>query len=814
MNNRERKDVWARSGLFSWNSARYLLAFFLTLWGYALTPVVAQAAPRFSDVSRTHWAFSYIETLATNGITNGCTAAEYCPDDDVDRAQMAVFLLRAEHGRNHVPPTSTGTVFSDVSAAHWAAAWIEQLASEGITGGCGDGNYCPGEPLTRAQMAVFLLRAKYGQGYVPPAATGTVFDDVPSTHWAAAWIEQLASEGITSGCDASNYCPGASLTRAQMAVFIVKTFGLQPLVSREQAVRFLNMATFGATKNEVEYLRQIGIEDWVDEQLNAPSAYDSDSDDHLSYAQRMIDIAIMADPVKWNHTREEYLDTSNDIVFNREYGAFHPQFYFNSTWFENALNAQDQLRQRVAYALSQILVISPDGEKLLSRRWEAFAYHNDILAKYAFGNYRDLLLAITKSPGMGVFLTYQGNEKGDPVTHRQPDENYARELMQLFSIGLFQLNLDGTPKLDANGHMIPTYTQADIEEMARVFTGWDLSKNSRYGLQSPQNNGNYLEDMEFTAQYHDDGEKTVLGHTIPAGQGIHDIEAAIDVLMQNDSMAPFISKLLIQRLVTSNPTPAYVARVATVFNDNGNGVKGDLKAVVRAILLDDEALRGEAANPHFARYKEPLIAYTQLLRAFDVHYAPTWNSKWIFGQDAMSMHDVYYFDTEDLKAAFGQAPMRSPTVFNFYSPDYVPNDSHFKDNDLVAPEMQIQSAQMMINYSNYLWDRLDVNEELRDTTRMHSRYRITFVPEKDIVMRELRDYSNMSNDTYKGKAIDALLPHLNDKMTNGEMDATQLNAIKTHLMQTSYSTNLDGVRKMIRDAVYAFATSSTYMVQR
>ncbi len=813
MNNRERKGVWARSGLFSRHPGGYFLTFFLTLWAWGLMPTLAQAALRFSDVSRTHWAFSYIQTLATNGITNGCAATEYCPDNNVDRAQMAAFMLRAKHGRNYVPPTATGTVFGDVSTSHWAAAWIEQLASEGITGGCGGGNYCPEDPLTRAQMAVFLLRAKYGQGYVPPTATGTVFDDVPATHWAAAWIEQLSAEGITSGCDASNYCPDASLTRAQMAVFIVKTFGLQPLVSREAAVRFLNMATFGATKEEVEYLRQIGIEDWVDEQLDAPSAYDSDSDDHLSYAQRMIDIAIMADPIKWNHTREEYLDTSNDIVFNREYGTFHPMFYFNSTWFENALNGQDQLRQRVAYALSQILVISPDGEKLLSRRWEAFAYHSDILAKYAFGNYRDLLLAITKSPGMGVFLTYQGNEKGDPATNRQPDENYARELMQLFSIGLFQLNLDGTPKLDANGEMIPAYTQADIEEMARVFTGWDLSKNRRYGSQGAKRDGNYLEDMEFTAQYHDDGEKTVLGHTIPAGQGAQDIEAAIDILMQNDSMAPFVSKLLIQRLVTSNPSPAYVERVATVFNDNGHGVKGDLKAVVRAILLDEEALQGAAVNPNFAKYKEPLLAYTQLLRAFDVHYAPTWSSKWIFGPD-QDMVDVYYFDTEDLKAAFGQAPMRSPTVFNFYSPDYVPNDSHFKDNDLVAPEMQIQSAQMMINYSNYLWKRLDVNEELRNTTGMRSRYRITFVPEKDIVMRELQDYSNMNNNTYKGKAIDALLARLNTKLTNGDMTSAQLNAIKSHLLQTSYSTNLSGVRKMIRDAVYAFVTSSTYMVQR
>ena len=187
---------------------------------------VVQAAARFSDVPETYWAYSYIDIIAVKGISSGCTPTEYCPDHDVDRAQMAVFLLRAEHGQNYVPPAATGTVFDDVPATHWAAAWIEQLASEGITGGCGGSNYCPGDPLSRAQMAVFLLRAKHGQNYVPPTATGTVFGDVPATHWAAAWIEQLASEGVTSGCDASDYCPDASLTRAQMAVFIVRTFGL------------------------------------------------------------------------------------------------------------------------------------------------------------------------------------------------------------------------------------------------------------------------------------------------------------------------------------------------------------------------------------------------------------------------------------------------------------------------------------------------------------------------------------------------------------------------------------------------------------
>lgn len=596
--------------------------------------------------------------------------------------------------------------------------------------------------------------------------------------------------------------------------FSVIYTGIGAELNQTVALRFLNRATFGASIKEVNRLQKIGINTWLDEQLNAPSAYDSDSDDQLTYTERMIQIAKMADPNKWPHSIEEYLTENNGIIFNQEFGTFHPMFYFNSTWFENALNGKDQLRQRVAFALSQLVVVST-AEKLLNRHWEAFAYYCDTLAKHAFGNYRNLLLSITKSPAMGVYLTYQGNKKYDPATKRQPDENYAREVMQLFSLGLYKLNLDGTEKHDSNGKKIPTYTQKDVEEMARVFTGWDHRENNRYGAQKARGSGcgSYLEDMEFTLEYHDDENKTVFGTFIPGGNGEHDIEAAIDILMQHDNIAPFVSKFLIQRLVTSNPTPAYVERVARVFNDNGNGVKGDLKAVIRAILLDNEALQGETVNTHFARYKEPLIAYLQLLRTFDVDYAPTWSSRWIFGSD-QNMTDVYYFDTNDIYAAFGQASMRSPSVFNFYSPDYVPNDDHFKNNNLVAPEMQIQSAQMMINYSNYLFKRLDVNEKLRGSVNMHSRFLISFIPEKEVVMKELQEYKNIENSTYKEKAIDALLAHLNLKMTGGEIDTAQLDKIKNYLRTTAYSKNLNGVRKMIRDAVYAIATSSTYMIQR
>jgi hypothetical protein len=186
------------------------------------------ATGSFIDVSVYHWAYSWIERLYNAGITGGCgtNPLRYCPATSVTRDQMAVFLLRGIHGSAYMPPPATGNVFGDVPASYWAAAWIEQLAAEGITGGCGGGNYCPGTTVSRDQMAVFLLRAKYGGGYAPPAASGAVFSDVPASYWAAAWIERLAAEGITGGCGVSTYCPTSPVNRDQMAVFLVRTFNL------------------------------------------------------------------------------------------------------------------------------------------------------------------------------------------------------------------------------------------------------------------------------------------------------------------------------------------------------------------------------------------------------------------------------------------------------------------------------------------------------------------------------------------------------------------------------------------------------------
>jgi hypothetical protein len=185
------------------------------------------AVATFADVPTTYWAWSFIERLYFAGITGGCGSSPliYCPEKSVTRAQMAIFLERGMNGSTYTPPAATGTVFGDVPLSYWSAAWIEKLYADGITGGCGSGNYCPDNPATRAQMAIFLLRAKHGSSYTPPPATG-VFGDVPTSYWAANWIEQLYAEGITGGCGGGNYCPDNPVTRAQMAIFLVRTFNL------------------------------------------------------------------------------------------------------------------------------------------------------------------------------------------------------------------------------------------------------------------------------------------------------------------------------------------------------------------------------------------------------------------------------------------------------------------------------------------------------------------------------------------------------------------------------------------------------------
>lgn len=419
-----------------------------------------------------------------------------------------------------------------------------------------------------------------------------------------------------------------------------------PVSSEQEAARFLTQATFGATTSSINELLAMGsYEAWLDQQFALPITRHYPA--HLAFLA----------------------DAEKDIV---SYNEFH------GIWRNQALYAPDQLRQRTAYALSQIMVVSIRGGGL-SRAKAAIGHYHDLLAEHAFGNFRELLEAVTLNPVMGRYLNMLRNRKADPARNIHPDENFAREVMQLFTIGLHQLNPDGTPKLDANGATIPTYTQEDIEGLAAVFTGWTFAGVEKFW----QNNNDFVSPMVGWPDYHQSGDKRFIdGHIINEPTMEAELEQVLDILFNHPNVAPFISKQLIQRLVTSNPTPAYVERVSRVFADNGSGVRGDLAAVVRAILLDQEARYGHRSLPQqFGKLKEPLIRQMAFWRALG-------------GQPSVA----YRFSPN---YHLSQGAYESPSVFNFFRPDYTPEGS-MGDKPWVMPELQIATEDQLTRSRNYM----------------------------------------------------------------------------------------------------------------
>ncbi len=356
---------------------------------------------------------------------------------------------------------------------------------------------------------------------------------------------------------------------------------------------------------------------------------------------------------------------------------------FDACVWRKLLSSSDTLRQRVTLALSEILVVSINS---LSGGWRAFSAANylDILENNAFGNYRTLLQQVSTSPAMGEFLTFRGNVKYNAATGALPDENYAREVMQLFTIGLLKLNMDGTPAL-SGGQPQETYALSDITGLARVFTGWDWD-TSGTGTNTPDFQ---RRPMIQVASRHETGASAFLGSTVSAGlNGADCLTSALDIIFAHPNVSPFVSKQLIQRLVTSNPSPAYVQRVASVFQNDGTGVKGNLKAVVRSILLDDEARNSASlTSDTFGKLREPMLRFTAWARAYG---ATSPSDAWAIG------------DTSDPATRLGQSPLRSPTVFNFFRPGYVPPNSSLSRSSLVAPEFQLSNESSVVGYVNYM----------------------------------------------------------------------------------------------------------------
>jgi uncharacterized protein (DUF1800 family) len=423
----------------------------------------------------------------------------------------------------------------------------------------------------------------------------------------------------------------------------------QVLPTRTQAARFLSQASMGSSKADVDAVAGQGFATWLDAQFAMPRATSH-----------------------WDWLVAGGFGTS---------ASMSNQAGFDPVMWRQLIASGDQLRQRVGMALLDFLVVGIDGVDLPWRQFAVAAYV-DVLMDGAFGNFRTLLQNISLNVAMGYYLTFAGNRKANPATGAEPDENYARELMQLFTIGLYKLNADGTNQLNA-GNPIETYGQDDISGLARVFTGWNLdsSDNSTPDrLRRP---------MANNASQHESGAKTFLGTTIPAGtSGPQSLNLALDAIFAHPNVAPFISKQLIQRLVTSNPPPAYVARISAVFENNGSGVRGDLKAVIRAILLDVEA-RNDAISGTSTegKLREPIMRLTGWARAFG---ASSPSGAWPIG------------DTSSSSTRLAESPGRSQSVFNFFRPGYTPPNSAIASAGLVAPEFQITNEPSVIAYVNYM----------------------------------------------------------------------------------------------------------------
>ena len=618
-------------------------------------------------------------------------------------------------------------------------------------------------------------------------------------------------------------------------------------INNKDAIKFLSLATFGATKESIESLKSLGIEKWVNRQLALPYV----PNNHL---RETIIIAKGLKPSRHTADIEAYI-ADNEVVFNKNQGDPQVRYAQTSAWFQNTLLSEDQLRHRTAYALSQIIVESM-AEPLFRRRAEALSSYFDILTKHSFGNYRDLLLEISRSASMGLYLTYHANRKEQwrRGAHIFPDENYARELMQLFTIGLSDLNLDGTEKIGDDGYSIPSYTQTDVNEIAKVFTGWDMRKNQRFGRLGAQKDGDATQSMHCSSNEHEFTAKRVLGTDIPAGISCEaDMEAVIDILMAHENMAPFISKQLIMRLVKSNPSPAYVARVATVFNDNGEGVKGDLKAVVKAILLDSELWGVTGAK----KFKEPLMAYTEFLRAFGVDNLPVWAIR--RNKNNVVENKVYF---HFLNITLGQEAGRAYSVFNFYDNDYIPNDSVFKRDNLFAPELQIQSDRQFILFSNkiranlmdleknYLISQYGDLSDIDNVLSFHrpklfdnngvDKFTLDCTDEYRVMEEALKEESidaifekfnhvNRANDTTadadgetnRDRALKALIEALDTKLLSSSLSQEKKELLFEHYKEEFYSSEMIKSSKPTRriyvyiivPIIVAIVTSENFMVQ-
>ncbi|MEN9677948.1 MAG: hypothetical protein RIS76_3844, partial [Verrucomicrobiota bacterium] len=541
-------------------------------------------------------------------------------------------------------------------------------------------------------------------------------------------VRIVAADGTVTGSIAGDY-----------ASFVDQVRTGSPLgahqMSRLQAARFLQQATFGPTPADLDRVQEMGFAAWIDDQIaNQPATL------HLPYIKEIVD-DFFGPRVMTN-----YMSNTDINVMNAN--------NITTSFARAAVQGPDQLRQRMAFALSQILVISRRAVDIQESP-QANAIYYDILVRNAFSNYFDILREVTLNPAMGMYLSAIGNQKAVPEISQYPDENYAREVQQLFSIGLWELNQDGSQVLDTLGNPILTYGNREITEFARVFTGfWFGGQTWGVGGFQGNNDNDALVPMELWIDKHDFGEKTLLrGFKIPARSpsvqnGLKDVDDALRSLVDHPNTGPFIGKQLIQFLVTSNPSSNYVSRISAVFANDGHGVRGNLGAVVKAILLDPEARdpQWSATSEEYGRLKEPVYRAMNLARVGNLARHP----------------NLLWWSFHEFNAAGLQEPMLAPTVFNFFRPNYQP-PGIMAERNLVGPVFQITDSYTSIAFPNKLW-------EITEKGFTTSRY--SFIPDYTELMRLAED-------------AEALLDEVNLLICGGGMSASTRRNILEALEQVA-----------------------------
>ena len=541
--------------------------------------------------------------------------------------------------------------------------------------------------------------------------------------------------------------------------------------SNEAAARFLLQAQLSASMDDIAQVRRVGLATWLNSQFNSPTGISG---------------------WDWLNVRG-YSSVSSDTAY---YDNTYPGDYM--VWHQ-LMTSSDGVRKRVALALSEIFVVSLTGLDI-SWRSHAIAHYWDLLVRNAFGNYRQLLQDVTLNPAMGYYLNTRGNQKENTATGRQPDENYAREVLQLMSIGLVDLNMDGTQKRDASGKPIDSYTQNDITNLARVFTGYDFDQSQNVpvtvsGTSRTVPSTHYARlPMALNESRHSTLPATFLGTSIGAGtSGSASLQIALDSIFNHPNVGPFIGRQLIQRLVTSNPTPEYVARVAAAFGNNGAGVRGDMQAVIRAILLDEEA-RSPAglSSPQFGKLREPMLRFVQWGRTFGLQSK---QGSWKIG------------NLSDAATRLGQSALRSPSVFNFFRPGYVPPSTALAANGAAAPEFQLVNESSVGGYLNYIQGVIrngvyvNAPEQPNNGSTALNGYDIT---------------PNYANELALIGNPEALVARINLLMCAGQLSASTLALIVDALKATPITTGSSDSAKLNRvaSAIFLVMASSEYLVQK